>query len=257
MAEDERTGDEADEERLDDELAPLSDEGALRRRVERQVKKRSEFRSHVIAFVAVNAVLTALFMGLGIPWVAGIVALAWGAGLAADAIDTYSKTGKRAALRTARVHQAFRDEYGPRWYETASQKQLRETLKRVEKPFTERREFYTHLAAFVGINAMLWWIWASVMLGGFPWPLFVTGFWGIGLFSDAAETFTSSRRQTSIEREVERQRQLMEEAQWGGEKPKNDFRDLEEDGPAMQVGPDGELIDFVEDDEAREKQKRR
>jgi hypothetical protein len=105
---------------------------------------------------------------------------------------------------------------------------------------------------------MLWWIYLSVMAGGFPWPLFVTGFWGLGLFADAAETFALSRRQPSIEREVERQRRLMEEAQWGGEKPKNDFRELEDDGPAMQVGPDGELIELDEDAWAeQEKRKRR
>lgn len=244
-----------EEDRVDDELAPLSDERALRRRVERQLNKRKEFNTHLVSYAIVNALLAGLFFTLGIPWVAGIVALAWGSGLAAHAVDTYYQTGKRAAIRTARVQQAFRDDYGPRWDETASQADLRRTLKRVDEPFAKRREFISHLVVFAAINAMLWWIYLSVMPGDFPWPLFATGFWGVGLVAQALEVLSSKRRQPNIEREVERQRRLLEEAQWGSEKPKNDDR-ASEDVAAMQIGPDGELIGFG-DDEPEEKSKRR
>jgi ABC-type multidrug transport system fused ATPase/permease subunit len=245
---------QAEEERIDDELAPLSDEAALRRRVTRQLNKRNEFRAHALWFVVVNVMLMALFFAIGVPWVAGIVALSWGSGLAAHGIDTYHQTGKRAAVRTARTHQAFRDEYGPRWYETASERELRDTLKRVERPTAKRREFVSHLAVFIGINAMLWWIWASVMLGEFAWPLFVTAFWGVGLAAHAIDAFGNRRAQTSIEREVERQRALMEEAQWDDEKPKNVYYEPEE--PAMTIGPDGELVELT-DEEWSERQKRK
>ncbi len=247
---------EAEEERIDDELAPLSDEAAFRRRVTRQINKRNEFRTHLVTYVVVVALLTALFVAIGIPWVAGMIALAWGSGLAAHGVDTYYYTGKRAALRTARVHQAFRDEYGPRWYDTANHAQLRRTLKRVEEPYNKRREFLSHLVVFVGINAMLWWIYLAVMAGGFPWPLFITGFWGLGLVMHGLSASTENRSQRNIEREVERQRELLGAAAWGDEKAKNDFVFDDDDAPTMSVGPDGELVELT-DEEWDEQQKRK
>lgn len=250
-----RTLNERDAEaaRIDDELLPSSDEAALRRRAERQINKRKEFRTHLLSFVVVNVLLTGMFFMFGIPWVGGIVALAWGAGLMVHGVDTCYQTGARAAIRTAHAQRAFRDDYGPRWYETASRAELRRTLKRVEEPFIKRREFASHLAVFIAINILLWLIYLSVTPDSFPWPLAVTGFWGLGLAAQGVEVLFSSRRQSDIEREVKRQRRLMEDAQSGRQKRKND--DLERGAAAMQIGPDGELIDLVED-EFEEKLKR-
>ncbi|RYB90547.1 DUF1707 domain-containing protein [Nocardioides oleivorans] len=43
----------------------------------------------------------------------------------------------------------------------------------VAKWRSDRREAVT---GFIGLSVLLWTIWAVTMLGGFPWPLFPTGF---------------------------------------------------------------------------------
>ncbi len=66
-----------------------------------------------------------------------------------------------------------------------NQEDLREiALKRLKK----RRDFRTHVAVYLLVNAFLWGIWAFTGVG-FPWPIFVTGGWGIGLAMDAYATY--------------------------------------------------------------------
>ena len=43
----------------------------------------------------------------------------------------------------------------------------------VRKWESDRREAFL---GFVGLSVLLWTIWAATMLGGFPWPIFPTGF---------------------------------------------------------------------------------
>lgn len=245
-----------EEERIEDDIAPLSDEAALRRRVERQIKKRGEFRSHLAIFIAVNLMFAAFFGALEIPWVAGVIALSWGSGLAAQGIDLYYDSGKRAAARLARMHQAYRDAFGPNWHERATPAQLKRIRKRVDLPMAKRREFLQHLSVFLCINLMLWFLYAAIMPDTLPWPALVTGFWGLGLAAHAANVIGGERTKQSIEREVERQRALIEEAQWGGEKPKNDFL-VADDEPTLTVGPDGELIELVDEDEGQPTKRKR
>jgi len=48
----------------------------------------------------------------------------------------------------------------------------------------KRRAFRSHLAAYVVVNAMLWGIWYVIALSSdawFPWPIFPTLGWGVGL----------------------------------------------------------------------------
>ncbi len=244
------------QERIEEDLAPLSDDAALRRRVERQLRKRGEFRQHVAAYLAVNVLLLALFLAIGIPWVSVIIALAWGSGLAAHAIEIYFDSGKRAATRLARVHQAFRDSYGPRWHENATQAQLMRVRERVSLPMAKRRELLQHAVVYLCINAMLWFLYLALMPGSFPWPLFVSGFWGLGLAGHVLEVRGKAQSEQDVEREVERQRALIEQAQWSGEKPKNDFI-VEDEEPTLTVGPDGELVELAdEEDEPLVKRKR-
>lgn len=104
----------------------------------------------------------------------------------------------------------------------------REIRKRVEKKLERRNEFYTHLAAFVIINSILWTIWAFSGTA-FPWPIFVTGGWGIGLFADWQEFYNevgggSERRDRMIQREIEREREMLYGRGTG--KRKNDDADL-------------------------------
>lgn len=61
---------------------------------------------------------------------------------------------------------------------------------RARKIAEEKVGFYVHFSAYALVNALLmglWW-WGG---GGFPWVLFVTVFWGIGLISHGISAFVS------------------------------------------------------------------
>ena len=77
---------------------------------------------------------------------------------------------------------------------------------RARKRVTERREFGSHLVAYCVVNGAFILIWA-VTGGGYFWPAWVLGLWGIGLVLHAWETFV--RRPVSdddVEAELRRQR---------------------------------------------------
>ena len=57
----------------------------------------------------------------------------------------------------------------------------------------EKTGFYVHLAAFLFVNAGLWALWYFTSPDGFPWPVFVTGFWGFGLLMHGADAFFGGR----------------------------------------------------------------
>ena len=76
---------------------------------------------------------------------------------------------------------------------------------RARKRVTERREFGSHLVAYCVVNGAFILIWA-VTGGGYFWPAWVLGLWGIGLVLHAWETFV--RRPVSdddVEAELRRQ----------------------------------------------------
>ena len=121
--------------------------------------------------------------------------------------------------------------------------------RRVIKRMEERQGLLIHAAAYIVVNVILW----TLFLGSgvsFPWPMFVTGFWGIGMFAHAAEYWNeygggATRRERTIQREIERERQrlgLSEDEFYG--KPKND-----------RLADDGEL--FYDEDGYHQDQSRR
>ena len=59
-----------------------------------------------------------------------------------------------------------------------------EALGRIKK----RRDFNAHVVAFVVVNAALWVLWA-VTGAGYPWPVWITGFWSIGLLMNAWDVY--------------------------------------------------------------------
>lgn len=262
---------------MDEELAPPYDENALRKRVEKQYKKRTEFNGHLVAFVFVNILLWIIFIGgRGIfegdfwslmdqfPWPL-MVTFGWGAGLVAHAIETYFQTGERAARRLRAIHREFERLYGERWYEVANKGELRKVRHRVEQPFTKRREFFEHLGVYVMINLMLWFVYFAgtnfftTVLGSgfqfleFPWPLIVMFGWGIGLVFHASEMFSAGRQQRAIDRAVERERERMYD-----EKPKRDFYyEDDEAQPGVRLTEDGEFTDSMIQEIDRDARKRR
>ncbi len=66
---------------------------------------------------------------------------------------------------------------------------LRElALRRVKK----RRDFHAHLFSYAVVNTLIWGIWAIVALtsgGWYPWPIWVTACWGIGLIFHVWDTY--------------------------------------------------------------------
>jgi serine/threonine protein kinase len=202
----------------DDELAPPDDSAALRRRAERQVKKRNEFFGHLAAYIVVNILLWTIFGFTrggelfgpdfafnAAPWPL-IVMLGWGAGVLSHGIETFFETGKRAARRIVRVHQEFERVYGPRWWQTASKQELRRVRKRVEEPMKKWQEFFEHLGVYVMINTMLWVIY-SFTLGStevnFPWPLVVMAAWGVGMVVNLFDVLGVRANQRAIDRQIE------------------------------------------------------
>jgi uncharacterized membrane protein YecN with MAPEG domain len=59
--------------------------------------------------------------------------------------------------------------------------------EQARKRLQERRDFTSHLAAFVVVNAFLILVWA--LTGGYFWPAWVLGVWGAGLVLHAWEIF--------------------------------------------------------------------
>jgi hypothetical protein len=79
-----------------------------------------------------------------------------------------------------------------------------EALRRLGK----RRDFRSHLVAYVLVNSLLWLIWGVVYAAGgpwFPWPVFPLFGWGIGLTFHAWDTYGRKPFSTEqIRREAER-----------------------------------------------------
>jgi hypothetical protein len=77
-----------------------------------------------------------------------------------------------------------------------------QALERLKK----KQDFRGHLLVFAMVNALVWTVWALTG-SGFPWPVFVTGGWAIGLVMNAWDVYW--RRpitEDAVQREVERLR---------------------------------------------------
>ncbi|WP_266365479.1 2TM domain-containing protein [Tellurirhabdus rosea] len=78
-----------------------------------------------------------------------------------------------------------------------------------------RAGFKMHLRTFLLVNLFLWTLWVVISLvtsGGnfngfrYPWPLWATLGWGIGLASHYFSVYRSTDEQTLVEREYEKLR---------------------------------------------------
>ena len=83
-----------------------------------------------------------------------------------------------------------------------SPEQRREqAVRRLKK----RRDFRAHLTSYVVVNTALWGVWAVIGATSgswFPWPVFVTLAWGIGLTMNAREVYL---RRPISEEEIQRE----------------------------------------------------
>ena len=135
-----------------------------------------------------------------------------------------------------------------------------EIRSKIEKRYKERLGLIIHFVAFTISNLMFWGMWlfmtpAVVAVGvpapgtavemmpvtmAFPWPIFVTLSWGIGIVAHFLNYYYrygagANQREEAIQREIEQ-----EMARRHGTKRKNDER--------MHLTEDGEL-EVVSDDE--------
>ncbi len=76
----------------------------------------------------------------------------------------------------------------------------RRAIERLKK----RSEFWTHLTAYLLINAVIVAVWFAVADGGFFWPIFPLAGWGIGLFFHAVDVFRRPLSEERIRREMNR-----------------------------------------------------
>lgn len=70
----------------------------------------------------------------------------------------------------------------------------------------KKREFYSHLLAYLFINAALVAIWFALGRHHFFWPIFPILGWGMGLFFHAWDTFGQPPSEERIRREMTRLR---------------------------------------------------
>jgi hypothetical protein len=127
--------------------------------------------------------------------------------------------------------------------------------QRVEKRMKQRKEWLEHLGSYVVVNLLLWSIWLFTG-AGFPWPVFVTLAWGIGMGIHTLTYITDASmeraKEDAIEREIRREKmRLYGDPDYDDsliEKPKRRAKERER---AVRLTDDGELS---YEDEAAEQQ---
>ncbi len=159
--------------------------------------------------------------------------------------------------------------------------------QRIEKKLHARREFFQHVVVYLIVNFGLWFFFLNssgafdVLTGtpvseiglGFPWPIFVTVFWGMGVVMQYIEYYYShgsgaDRREAEIEAEITRQMRISQEHEAARRKgmydPDEETADYEifdiDNIEARQVrlNEDGELTDsFIQEADADERRARR
>ncbi len=118
-----------------------------------------------------------------------------------------------------------------------SESREEEIRRRIEKRYANRTEFFSHLASFVVLNGLLWFVlldWRNPT--GSLWGVLGVAFtvlWLVGMISHGIAFITFEMREREIQREIERDRAYREAG----------LRLLE-------LSDDGEII------EVRDKQKR-
>ena len=129
--------------------------------------------------------------------------------------------------------------------------------QRVQKKLRARSEFLQHLTAYLAVNGILWLLWLS-RTGGFPWPLFVTAFWGIGLVNHYVDYYYKHGRgadqgEEEIESEITRQMRISQghesDRRHGMVDSGEELLDADNaEARAVRLNDDGELSDSFVDE---------
>lgn len=138
-----------------------------------------------------------------------------------------------------------------------------EIRRRVEAKYDERNALLIHLISYAGVNILVWLIWLF-STGGFPWPLFVTLFWGIGMAGHSLDYYNkhgggAEKREERIQEEVQRhlERLAEREREIYGDDEMDDALDVHQRRHA-RLSDDGELVhlDGLPEDDAAGEQRR-
>lgn len=127
--------------------------------------------------------------------------------------------------------------------------------RQVEKRLKKRQELAQHIMMYLMVNGVLWFIMIS---SGhpFPWPIFPTVFWGMGVVGDVHDYYTNygpgaKKREETIEREVERELERRGSSRVKKKTMPVDaarLEDLQDGDRNVRINKDGEFTDsFVEE----------
>ncbi len=133
--------------------------------------------------------------------------------------------------------------------------------RRIEQRMKKRGELITHLVIYSVVNIVLWIIWLNSGIEdgafSFPWPIFVTFFWGIGAVSNIVEYYQqhgagAQRREEQIQRELDREleRSYARQQRFRRKNEPVDVLDMDDvvvDG-RVRLNTDGELTDSFVDE---------
>ncbi|MDE2776547.1 MAG: 2TM domain-containing protein [Chloroflexota bacterium] len=138
-----------------------------------------------------------------------------------------------------------------------------EIRRRVEAKYDERNALLIHLISYAGVNILVWLIWLFSS-GGFPWPLFVSFFWGIGMAGHLLDYYNkhgggARKREERIQEEVLQQMRRLEERERGIYADENaDVYALDDvELRHVRLTDDGELTDYqpMDEDDAQEQRR--
>ena len=87
--------------------------------------------------------------------------------------------------------------------ENMSEEEIYQEAKRI---VGEKKDFFSHLTAYVVVNATLISIWAFVTGRGYPWFAWPLGFWSLSILWHFMAVFVLRKRSTknAIEKEAEK-----------------------------------------------------
>jgi len=88
----------------------------------------------------------------------------------------------------------------------ANQMSEEQIYEEARKRLEARKGFYKHLVVYVVVNIILVIIWAFPAGRGYPWFLWVLGFWGLGVLFNFFDVFVWPRKgdKRAIEKEVDK-----------------------------------------------------
>lgn len=242
----------------EDSLSHLPQDEIIRRRLKKRRDERMGFIAHLMPYLMVNALI--LWMGStdgdGLSAYSLITPLAWGAGLLAHGVHVFFQSGRHVETMYRTFDEQMTNRYGVGWRDALPEDTIRRAWEGTRETFEERNSFYVHAAVYLLINLMLWAIWVGTLGdgdGGFPWPLFVNGGWGIGLVSHGLKVYTD-RQSGGDDESVAAELAMMQGV--GSGKRKNEDAPPPRDG--VRLTEDGELTEStVADFEQQQRGQRR